>query len=96
MAVTGSDQHLTERDCGLNSEQIPSMRGREETCPGHVTMVVHHRHRGLRHGGDALQHLGDHAHRRVAQRCGSSTLLRSWRRASGWTARSAERESLAN
>jgi hypothetical protein len=23
MAVTGSDQHLTERDCGLNSEQIP-------------------------------------------------------------------------
>jgi len=23
MALTGSDQHLTERDCGLNSEQIP-------------------------------------------------------------------------
>jgi hypothetical protein len=23
MAPTGSDQHLTERDCGLNSEQIP-------------------------------------------------------------------------
>ena len=23
MAVTGSDHHLTERDCGLNSEQIP-------------------------------------------------------------------------
>jgi hypothetical protein len=23
MAVTGSDQHLTERDCGLNSEQVP-------------------------------------------------------------------------
>ena len=30
-------------------------------------MVVHHRHRGLRHRDDALQHLGDHAHRRVAQ-----------------------------
>ena len=23
MAVTGSDQHLPERDCGLNSEHIP-------------------------------------------------------------------------
>jgi hypothetical protein len=23
MALTGSDQHLTERHCGLNSEQIP-------------------------------------------------------------------------
>jgi mannose-6-phosphate isomerase-like protein (cupin superfamily) len=45
----------------------PSMRGREKTCPGRVAMVVHHRHRGLRHRDDALQHLGDHAHRRVAQ-----------------------------
>jgi hypothetical protein len=96
MALTGSDQHITEGDSGLKAEQIPRQGAVKKTCPGHVAMVVHHPRPSLRHRGDALQHLDAHAHRRVAQRRDSNTLWRSWRRASGSTARSAERESLAN
>ena len=96
MALKGSDQHLTERDCGLNSEQI-------SRC-GAVKKHIRATSRWLSTTAIAVCALVttrcsiwmitliDELH----QRRDSNTLWRSWPRASGSTARSAERESLAN
>jgi predicted HD phosphohydrolase len=63
MALTGSDQHLTERDCGLNSEQISrcgAVKRRVRAAPRWLSTTAI--------AACAILHdLGDDAHRRVAQ-----------------------------